>query len=253
MNKKYLYNCWKAEESIAYIHGWDFSHLNGRFTEETDLPWSYEKIVRSYLKPDYSLLDIDTGGGEFLLSLNHSYDKTSATEGYYPNVELCREKLIPLGISFKKSDDYSDLPFGDESFDIIINRHGNYDIKELYRLLKPNGVFITEQVGEDNDRDLIQLLVPDKLSKSFSGHNLKAQQKRFEDFGFEILESDEAFRPIKFFDTGVLVWFARIIQWEFIGFSVDNCFNNLLKAEEIRRKTGCIEGTIHRFLLIAKK
>lgn len=253
MNEKYLYNCWKAEESIAYIHGWDFSHLNGRFTEETDLPWRYEKIVRSYLKPDYSLLDIDTGGGEFLLSLNHPYDKTSATEGYYPNVELCRGKLIPLGISFKKSDDYSGLPFEDESFDIIINRHGNYDIKELYRLLKPNGVFITEQVGEDNDRDLIQLLVPDKLNKSFSGHNLKAQQKRFEDFGFEILKSDEAFRPIKFFDTGALVWFARIIQWEFTGFSVDNCFNHLLKAEEIRSKTGCIEGTIHRFLLVAKK
>ena len=28
----------KAEESIAHIHGWDFSHLDGRYTEEDDLP-----------------------------------------------------------------------------------------------------------------------------------------------------------------------------------------------------------------------
>ena len=37
------------------------------------------------------LLDMETGGGEFLLSLNHSKHNTSAIEGYQPNVELCKK------------------------------------------------------------------------------------------------------------------------------------------------------------------
>lgn len=106
-------------------------------------------------KTDAELLDYDTGGGEFLLSLGHPWQKTSATEGYPPNVELCRETLLPLGIHFKECQDPAKIPYPDESFDLIINRHGDFDAPELYRLLKSGGVFITEQVGGDNDRYLI--------------------------------------------------------------------------------------------------
>ena len=51
------------------------------------------------------LLDFDTGGGEFLLSLGHPYGNTAATEGYPPNVELCKKELQRLGIDFKACDD----------------------------------------------------------------------------------------------------------------------------------------------------
>lgn len=70
---------WKAEESIAHIHGWDFSHIEGRFAEE-EPPWDYRQIILEHLKPEMRILDIDTGGGEFLLSLNHPYKNTAATE-----------------------------------------------------------------------------------------------------------------------------------------------------------------------------
>ena len=48
----------------------------------------------------------------------------------------------------------------------------------------------------------------------------------------EIVEEDEAYRPIKFYDVGAFVWFAHIIEWEFPGFSVDECFEHLLKMQE---------------------
>ena len=48
MNRANLRNIWKQEEEIAYIHGCDFSHIQGRYEEENDLPWDYEKIVRRY-------------------------------------------------------------------------------------------------------------------------------------------------------------------------------------------------------------
>lgn len=44
------------------------------------------------------------------------------------------------------------------------------------------------------------------------------------------------------FDIGALVWFAHIIEWEFPNFSVDNCKNRLLYAQQILEKNGCIEG-----------
>ena len=68
MNKEQLLNEWLEEEKVAHIHGWDFSHIHGKYEEENDLPWDYSKIIRHYLLPEMKLLDIDTGGGEFLLS-----------------------------------------------------------------------------------------------------------------------------------------------------------------------------------------
>lgn len=136
MNRAELKLIWKKEEKAAYIKGWDFSHIHGRYEEENDLPWDYEKIVRQYLTDTAKVLDYDTGGGEFLLSLNHPFARTAATEGFEPNVRLCQEKLLPLGIDFKECNTPSRIPYDNETFDMIINRHGNFDARELYRLLK---------------------------------------------------------------------------------------------------------------------
>jgi SAM-dependent methyltransferase len=206
MNKAELKAIWKKEEEAAHIHGWDFSHIRGRYEEEADLP----------------------------------------------NVELCRKTLLPFGIDFRPCDNPADIPFEDESFDMIINRHGDFNAKELARLLKKGGIFVTEQVGEDNDRDLVEQVLPN-TKRPFPHLNLKEQKKVFEDAGFEIMEGEEAYRPIKFYDVGAFVWFARIIEWEFPEFSVDRCFERLLELQKAIEDVGRIEGTIHRYLIVARK
>ena len=252
MNIEELKAIWEKEENAAHIHGWDFSHIYGRYEVEQDLSWNYESIVRAHLTKDTELLDYDTGGGEFLLSLKHPYHKTSSTEGYPPNVDLCRETLVPLGIHFRECNNAADIPFDDASFDLIINRHGAFDAPELHRLLKHKGIFITEQVGGENDRDLVEMVLPG-TEKPYPHLNLPEQRKVFEKAGFQILEAEEAFRPITFYDVGAFVWFARIIEWEFPKFSVDRCFDNLLKMHEVIENHGKITGTIHRYLIVAKK
>ncbi|MDD5936693.1 MAG: class I SAM-dependent methyltransferase [Clostridiales bacterium] len=253
MNKKELLAQWLHEEEIAHIHGWDFSHINDKYEEENDLPWDYQTTIERYLLPEMKLLDIDTGGAEFLLSLNHPYQNLAATENYPPNVELCKEKLIPLGVDFKKADGRVQLPFEDETFDIVINRHGDFNPKEIYRILKPNGIFITEQVGAENDRELVELLLNQMPPLPFPTQYLGKVRKSFEQIGFTTLEAKEAFRPIKFYEVGALVWFAHIIEWEFPGFNVKECLENLYRAQEILEQKGVIEGRIHRFLLVVKK
>lgn len=247
-----LKDLWLEEEQAAHIHGWDFSHIHGRYEEGDDLPWDYRQVIRQYLHDDLHILDYDTGGGEFLLSLQHPYEKTAATEGYPPNIALCEETLLPLGIDFKPCSTPDQVPYESERFDLIINRHGDFNAAEIHRLLKKGGIFITQQVGEDNDRDLVKMVLP-HAEKPFPHMNLKEQKQTFLDAGFHILEEAEAFRPIKFYDVGAFVWFAHIIEWEFPNFSVNGCFDHLLEMQKQIDATGCVEGTTHRYLIVAEK
>ena len=135
---------------------------------------------------------------------------------------------------------------------MVINRHGDFNAEEIYRVLKPGGLFITQQVGAENDRELVELLCG-KTEVPFPDQYLNITTGKFKDAGFTILKGEEVFRPIRFFDVGALVWFARIIQWEFPGFSVDTHLENLLKAQKILEEYSSIDGSIHRFLLVAQK
>ncbi len=253
MKQNELLTQWLAEEHVAHIHGWDFSHIHGRFQEEDDLPWDYRLLVQHHLQPESRILDIDTGGGEFLLSLNHPHSLTAATENYPPNVALCRDLLLPLGVDFRQADGGGPLPYPDDSFDLILNRHGDYAPREISRLLKPGGIFLTDQVGAENDRELVALLLDPVPPLPFPKQYLKIAREELESCGLEALEAQEAFRPIRFWDVGALVWFARIIEWEFPGFSVERCLDRLYQAQALLERDGVIQGTIHRYLLVVRK
>lgn len=243
---------WQAVERRAQIRGWDFSELEGKWDDgDALLPWDFAAIVQQYLHDGQRLLDMDTGGGEFLLSLGHPYEQTAATEGWPPNIALCRERLLPLGIDFRPMPDESAMPFDDASFDVILNRHGSYDVREIQRVLKPGGVFLTQQVGAENDRALVKRLLPD-AEMPFPEQYLEIQLAQFRKAGFEILAADEAYRPIRFYDTAALIWFAKVIVWEFTGFSVDRCFPQLVKTEAEIKEKGAVCGRIHRYFIVAR-
>jgi SAM-dependent methyltransferase len=246
----HLKTLWKAEEACAF-EGWDFSRLDGRW-ESLPLPWDYRAIVLSALKPHDRLLDMGTGGGEFLLTLGHPYNRTAVTEAYPPNVALCKEKLQPLGITVKQVTDDSQLPFGGGSFDIVISRHESFDAAEVYRILKPGGRFITQQVGGRNDEELSLRLI-EGFTPQFPGHTMENNAELLRQCGFEILRSEQHASPLRFFDVGAVVYFARIIEWEFPGFSVDACFEALCGLQAEIEERGCVEATEERFLIDAVK
>ena len=244
---------WLAEEQAAHMLGWDFSHIHGRYQEEEDLPWDYKASLRRSLFPSARILDMDTGGGEFLLSLHHPCRLISATEAYPPNAALCRQTLTPLGIDFHEAEGNGPLPFPSETFDLVLNRHGDYLPQEVFRVLKPGGIFLTQQVGAENDRELVSLLLNPVPPLPFPAQYLRIARQSLEECGFSILEGLEAFRSIRFWDVGAQVWFARIIPWEFPGFSVERCLDGLRRAQEILDCQGVIEGRTHRYFLSARK
>ncbi|MEV4372683.1 hypothetical protein AB0J71_36830 [Nonomuraea sp. NPDC049637] len=86
-----------ARASAAAIEGWDFTALRGRVVEEP-LPWSYERLLRDRLNGAASLLDLGTGGREFLAGLTPLPPRTAATEGHPPNLPIARRRLESLGV-----------------------------------------------------------------------------------------------------------------------------------------------------------
>ena len=83
------------------------------------------------------------------------------------------------------------------TFDLVTNRHGKYNIQELKRILKSGGMFLTQQVGAENDRDLVELLLGD-IELPFPKAYLSIARQEFIDNGFDIIEEAEAYRPIEF-------------------------------------------------------
>lgn len=248
MNSK-LKEEWLREEQEIF-QGWDFSHLSGRWESE-ELPWDYTTVVNEYRNPDQKLLDMGTGGGEFLLSLKHPYENTSVTESWAPNIQLCKERLEPLGIKVSAVENISRLPFADDSFDIVVNRHAAYDADEIKRVLKPDGMFITEQVGEKNNILLSQRLIENYRPK-YLNFTLKAELERFEDKRFVIRYRDEAFLQSRFYDIGAVAYYAKIIPWEFPGFSVEHCYEKLCALQKDLEQFGFVESSEHRFILAAQ-
>lgn len=251
MNLEKLKDFWKQEEEYSF-KGWDFSHINNRMKEET-LPWNYGDIVKTYISEEKVLLDMGTGGGEFLLSLNPPKRKTYVTESYPLNVELCKNTLTPYGIEVREVWDDSNVPFDDNYFDIVINRHESFCLSEVKRILKPGGIFITQQVGGVNNKEMSKFLLGEYPNIIDIGLNLDKALKDLKDVGLKVIQKAECFPKTYFYDIGALVFFAKIIQWEFPGFSVYGCFNKLVELQENLEKQGYIETLEHRYFFIAEK
>ncbi|MHA6531751.1 class I SAM-dependent methyltransferase [Paenibacillus sp. BAC0078] len=251
MDIKELKKQWLQEEQRVF-KGWDFSSLDGRMAGD-EPPWSYEAAVRQYINDKTTLLDMGTGGGEFLLSLEPPRGKTFATEAYPPNYELCKKLLPPYGIEVRQVFSDDKLPFEDGFFDVVINRHESFSIQEVYRILKPGGVFVTQQVGGQNNRALSEMLLGGEAAAVDEAFYLDAVCDELRRGGFTVSSAAECFPELRFYDIGALVYFAKIIEWEFPGFTVEKCFDRLCLLQQRLAQEGCIRSTEHRFFITAGK
>ncbi|MDG5472333.1 class I SAM-dependent methyltransferase [Jeotgalibacillus sp. ET6] len=240
---------WMVAQKAGFT-GWDFSRIAASVSEDP-LPWEYKQIVLAHIKPKDQLLDMGTGGGEFLLELGHPYDNTTVTEAWEPNVKLCKEKLAPLGIRVEQVFEDAVLPFEDNAFDLVINRHEAYDISEVRRILKPGGRFITQQVGGRNNEWLSRFLIED-FQPEYPGLFLQNEKEKFLAHGFIIEAQQEAFPFMRFYDVAAIVYYAKILEWEFPGFSVETHFERLKSLQEMLLERGFIETLEHRFFLVAR-
>jgi len=240
-----------AEALHQEFSGWDFSFLANRW-KDGSTTWDYPQIVRSHIKSEYSMLDMDTGGGEVLSSFMPLPQNTYATEGYIPNVPVAKHRLEPLGVKIVQVWGNDIQPFESGYFDLVTNRHGSFSAKELHCIMKLDGVFITQQVGGENNFKLNQLL-QEKPEFIYSYRTMNLVVKELVDAGFQILEQKEEFPEAVISDIGALVFHLKIISWQIADFSVEKYHDKLVEVHNLIQEQGYLKIRSHRFLIVAKK
>lgn len=236
------------------MEGWSFAAMSSTGRTDADpLPWSYGSIVIPWIDRAESLLDMGTGGGELLSHLRPLPAETHATEGWPPNILVAQARLEPLGVTvhpFEREDE--PLPFGDAKFDLVINRHEAYNPVEVFRVLKPGGRFITQQVGGRNNRDLNDLFETGPAFDNSSWTLDRAAQEAIA-AGFQIIDQHEAFPASRFYDVGALVFYLRATPWHIAGFSVEAFRAKLFEIHLLIESQGWLEIGEHRLLIQAER
>ena len=198
------------------------------------------------------MLDQDTGGGELLASLVPLPPYTFATESYPPNIPVARGRLMPLGVHLISEYRDEALPFGDESLDLVLNRHGSYSAQELRRILRSGGVFLTQQVGGKDNLRLNELL-QDEVVHPYRDWTLDNILAQLHYAGLVILQAQECFPENIFMDIGAVVFYLRIISWQIEDFTVEKYRSRLLAIHERIQREGGLVTHSHRILIEACK
>jgi SAM-dependent methyltransferase len=231
--------------------GWDFSFISKRYVEDPT-SWDYRHTVQQRIKQVDSLLDLGTGGGEFLSTLRPLPARTWATEAFPPNVPIARARLGPLGAQIAPVERGADLPFEPGSFELVINRHEAFSAAELYRILKPGGTFITEQFG-DRDNIILNELLQAPAHHGLAGWELAAAVEQLRSAGFEIVEQREEFPEAVFYDIGAVVYYLKATPWQIPNFTAARCYDRLQDIHDAIQRQGGLAVKNHRFYIEARK
>jgi SAM-dependent methyltransferase len=224
-------------EALAQeFSGWSFSYLDGRHSTE-DVPWDYANEVRQLIPDAQSMLDMGTGGGEFLESLSPLPENTVATEGWDVNIPIAQKRLDPYGVKVYAVDDKHNLPFEDNIFDLVINRHSALIATDIYHVLKTDGILITQQVGGLNNIRLNELL--DAPSPVYGDILLENTIQQLTDAGFDIIHAEESFPEERYLDIGAVVFYLSVIQWQIDDFSVEKYRQQLGNSPYAASRISC--------------
>ena len=93
----------------------------------------------------------------------------------------------------------------------------------------------------------------DNPTKSFEKWNLDNAVKEIEVAGFEICEKGEAFPTTRFLDIGAIVYYLRMIPWQFPDFTLDKYRDRLFKIHQQIQAKGSLKIQSHRFYFEALK
>jgi SAM-dependent methyltransferase len=243
---------WKAP-----FHGWNFSYLDGRYLQARP-PWNYPALVSSRLPGVRSLLDIGTGGGEFLSSLKPLPEVACVTEGYRPNTKVALAALGPLGVGVvetlcddnREQPQRGELPFRDSCFDLVIARHESYVPREVKRVMGPRGLFITQQVGPGNIHEIHSLFGSRAREPPWE---VLTAEEGLEREGLHVDEHGAWSGVSRFLDVGALVYFLKAIPWEVPSFTPEKFELELRQVHQRISDSGSFEVTTARFYVVASR
>ena len=251
MNPDELVDTWKGEEEQPFS-GWDFRYLDGRMLEQ-QAPWSYSSQAAELMRLSTSVIDLGTGGGERFLQLQEFWPKkVVATEEYEPNRELATGCLSPLGAKVVdvRLTDHDPMPFADNEFDLVLNRHSAFNPNVAARILAPDGKFLTQQVHGLWVHDLIAVF---DAKPQWPDASLEKYVPQLRAAGLTILKAEEWSGRLSFVDIGAIVYYLKAVPWLVPGFSVETHREYLLDLQHRLDCGNALTFTARKYLIEAHK
>ncbi len=226
--------------------GWDFSRMN---TSHPQLPWEYVSVVRSHLRATDTVIDIGTGGGERLLELSGDARQFLGVDPDPEMIGRARELAAETSAASVQFEIGTGAEILDQ-FDVVINRHAPFETQVVHRLLLPGGRFVTQQVGENNMKNVRDAFQIEAVADSPISPDEFVQQ------GFIVERFDEYDIDYVIRDMDSLVFWLQALD---VAHSDFGGFDSKRDAEAINRLLSTsltADGIVtneHRYLLAATK
>lgn len=237
---------------------WGAALLPGRYLAP-EPSWSYAQLCRPLLREATAVLDMGTGDGAVLAGLAPLPAVTVAYEEWAPTLPAAAAALRPLGVHLVHAQGSADntgpteprprLPFASASFDLALNRHEAFDPVDLARITQPGGIFLTMQVGSDEQRSVGRLLgLPDRGG----GWTAAAAVAQLHDAGWRIDLVQEEHPPTRFLDVAALIGYVRTLPWAYADLDWNEAEPRLRQLHE-QAADGPLEAQAHRFVIQAHR
>ena len=209
---------------------------------------SYEphRIIEDYLNEENHLAVISVDGGNFTSQFEKLPPITYSVE---LNPTKARETLEEKGVKVTTFTSQGKMPFKDEKLDVVVNELSNYDKFEMYRILKPGGYLVVDQLGSDNYKEIINMFIPFKLKGQW---NKEACQSTLTEIGFDIVDSYEDVGHIRFHSLSAVLAFMKSISPERVE-NYEQFMNFYADVLKKIKKNQFYEITTHKFMVIARK
>lgn len=141
--------------------GWNFSKINPLVVRKGN--YNYWRHIVDAITPETVMLDIGCGSAEKTLRYTAEAKQIVCIDIEPEMLNKANENLNKFysgakkeKFEFKLMDGDGLLGFPDETFDLVVSRHCGANMAEVYRVLKPGGIFVSEDVSKYDCWDLKQ-------------------------------------------------------------------------------------------------
>jgi SAM-dependent methyltransferase len=204
-------------ERTPNLTGWDFSSLEAQGVPP---PWRFADAVRTYFDGTQIVADIGTGGGEAFLPLArdfaHGFGLDASVQRLRDATQLAAKRGV-TNVAFGAAN-ITTLPLRDSSLDVVLARHADYAPAEVARVLRPGGVFATQQMGDNDTANIF-----DTFGWGTYGAYWRARfqsegrvyvptsetAQQFVSLGCDVVTLDEYDLPLYFKDVEALVFYLK--------------------------------------------
>lgn len=216
-------------------------------TMEASLPtYDINSTINQYLDNEKHVAFMSGDGGKFVSDIKELPPITYVVDGK-PNE--AREVLDSQNIKITTLTKEGRLPFKDEKIDLVINELTNYDKFELYRVLKPGGYVILNQLGSDNYKEIIRMFIPFKIKGSW---DKAACENSLSEIGLDIIDAKENRGYLRFNTLSGLFAFMKSFAPDRVN-RYEVYLDFYARALKQIKENKFFDLTTHQFMVVARK